>query len=170
MSIKNVLKRVASESDQEALKRHLDQNPIQGQEYADTVYVSRDDDLDEDVYIAFMWNGHGHQSIHVIGTSEDHQDVALQNANLSGTEEYWVKDIEEAREEWYFDETGRSLSGDLDNDNVDQKIEREADEVAHEMIDGVVYTMTKQEFGEVAMSSKGKSSGISDLYDEDIDE
>lgn len=169
MNLSAQLKAVARQikgSDKEALERHLEQNPIQGQEFADTVYVSRTEDLDDPIFVAFMWNGHGHQAVHVIGTSDRHPDEALQAADQSGEEEYWVEDIREAEAEWYKDKTGRDLEEDYKNDDVDEKYAQEANEVAHEMIDGVVYTMTKGEFGEVAKNN----SDISMLYDEDIDD
>jgi len=63
-------KRAGNYGDAEGMKQHLDQNVIRDYEFTNTVLVRNKEDLEDLVYVAFVWFGHGHQSVHTVGIGD----------------------------------------------------------------------------------------------------
>jgi len=154
--------RIAKKANKAEFERHLEQNPVVGQEFADSVMVYSEKDLDDPIWVSFAWYGHGHQSVHCIGISEYGPDSAIEAAFDTAEQETFADMIREAEEEYYQDFIEEGMS--------EEDAREKAYEWSQEPLDGMVYELTKGEFGEVAEKSKSmQGNDLSKLYDEDID-
>jgi len=157
MDLRQITERVAKRASKKSnrfeaggapeFEKYMSENHLMSDQEPIEAWIPSEDHLDDKVWVAIVW--YGYPSAHSMSLSDRHPDAALQDA-VEGIEDFYREEMEEAEREWYKDETGRDLDQDYAEDEVDEDVAQEAYGVAHELIDGHYYTMTKREFAELA--------------------